>query len=56
MCWQKSADYATKIESILSKDLIFSNQPRKKTWPDGQKRMTFPDSAVQKYPKDFVEV
>ena len=27
-----------------------------KTWPDGEKRMPFPDSALQKYPKSVVEI
>ena len=27
-----------------------------KTWPDGENRMPFPDSALQKYPKSVVEI
>ena len=29
---------------------------KKKKWPDGEKRMPFPDSAVQKYHKSVVEI
>ena len=46
---QKSNRFCQKIG-------FFSNQPRKKTWPDGKKRMQFPDSAMQKYPKSLVEI
>ena len=35
---------------------FFSNQLSTKTWPDGEKRMPFPDSAAQKYPKSVVEI
>ena len=35
---------------------FFSNQLSTKTWLDGEKRMPFPDSAVQKYPKSVVEI
>ena len=39
-------------------DLIFFqiNLAKKKNWPDGEKQMPFPDSAVQKYPKSVVEI
>ena len=53
MCWQKLADNA---KSILSLDLIFSNQFSTKTWPEGKKQMRFLDSAVQKYSKSVVEI
>ena len=45
-----------KCNRFCQKIWFFSNQPRKKPWPDGEKRMPFPDSAVQKYPKSVVEM
>ena len=45
-----------KCNWFCQKIWFFFNQPCKKTWPDGEKRMPFPDSAVQKYPKSVVEI
>ena len=57
MCWQKSAGNATKnVIDFVKRSDFFSNHPRKKIWPDGEKQMPFPDSAVQKYPKSVVEI
>ena len=46
-----------KYNRFSQKIWFFSNQSRKKKpWPDGEKRVPFPDSAVQKYPKSVVEI
>ena len=37
-----------KCNRFCQKIWLFSNQPCKKTWPDREERMQFPDSAVQK--------
>ena len=38
-----------KCNRFCQKIWFFSNQPRKQTWPDGEKSMPFSDSAVQKF-------
>ena len=45
-----------KCNRFCQKIWFFSNQLSTKTWPDREKRMPFPDSAVQKYPKSVVEI
>ena len=56
MCWQKSADNATKcvIDFVKRSNFFQINHPRNR--PDGEKRVPFPDLAVQKYPKSIVEI